>query len=174
MRERRPEPLVGRADPEEDGGGNRAVGGEVLPAHDGLHLDEGLLPQLGHDRPLHRSGRVAVVHDRVVADLEVEAVRGAVGGRDSGDHALHRRAHLVAAREREGSHRAPDPGRARDHVPRRPRLERRHRDDDGVERIALPRDDLLQVRDHLSGDGDGVDALVREGAVPAASRGCRA
>ena len=63
------------SDPEERRGRDRAVGGEVLAAHDRRHLDESLLAELGHDRPLHRGGGLAVVDDRVVADLVVEAVR---------------------------------------------------------------------------------------------------
>ena len=91
-----------------------------------------------------------------------------MGGGDTGDHALHRLAHLGAPGERQRAHGAADRGRAGDHVAGGAGLERRHRDDDGVERVGLARDDLLQVRDHLRGDGDRVDGLVRVRAVPAA------
>ena len=46
-----------------------------------------------------------------------------------------------------------------------PACERGHGHDDGVERIRLAGDDLLQVRDHLGRHCDRVDGLVRVRAV---------
>ena len=63
----------------------------------------------------------------------------------------------------------PEAGRSGNDVPGGAGGERRHRDDDGVERIGLAGDDLLQIRDHLGGHGDRVDGLVRVGPVAAAA-----
>ena len=92
-----------------------------------------------------------------------------MGGGDAGDHALHRLAHLGPPRDRQRPHRSADAGRAGDHVPGGAGRERRHRDDDGVERVGLARDDLLQVRDHLGRHDDGIDGLVRVRAVASAA-----
>ena len=88
-----------------------------------------------------------------------------MGRRDAGDHALHGVADLGPACDRERSHRAADRRGAWDHVARGPCRERGHGDDHGVERIGLAGGDLLQVRDHLGGNRDRVDRLVRARAV---------
>ncbi len=90
-----------------------------------------------------------------------------MGRGDAGDDALHRVAHLLRGARAKRAHGAAEPRRAGDDVPGRAGVERRHRDDDRVERVGLAGDDLLQVRDHLRGDRDRVDGLVRVRAVAA-------
>ena len=93
-----------------------------------------------------------------------------MGRGDAGDHALHRLAHLGAPRDRQRPHRSADPGRAGNHVPGACRPSSVVTETTTESNGSVSRDDdLLQVRDHLRRDGDGVDGLVRVRTVTSAA-----
>ena len=103
---------------------------------------------------------------RIVAAI-VERDGDAGGGGDSGDDLAKAPLDEVAHRRRQRAHRAFELGGLRQDVVGDAGGEARHRDDAGVERVDVARNDRLQRRDDLRAGDDDVDAMVRKGGVAA-------
>ena len=156
------------AEVEHHGRGDGPERAEVLAAHLGLLLDEGLLraqDALGRGQGAADEGRVVV--DRLRAEL-VGQVEGRPGGLADARHEagdlLPEDAALVLAVV---SHGGLEPGRAGDDVGGRSGVEGPHRDDRVVPDVRLPGDDGLEGGDDLGADDDRIDAGPGAGPVAA-------